>query len=37
MDVIAYDRPRKLMQARYVDKLVAGMTISLVFSKAILS
>ena len=34
MDVIAYDRPRKLMQARCVDKLVAGDDISLVFQQS---
>ena len=31
MRVIAYDRPRKLMRAQYVDKLVAGEDINLVF------
>jgi len=31
MHVIAYDRPRKSMRARYVDQLVAGEEIDLVF------
>jgi D-2-hydroxyacid dehydrogenase (NADP+) len=34
MHVIAYDRPRKSMRARYVDNLVAGDDISLVFQQS---
>jgi phosphoglycerate dehydrogenase-like enzyme len=34
MHVIAYDRPRKSMRARYVDQLVAGEEIDLVFKQS---